>query len=151
VYKPEDFDQLYALEEMCFAPPSRFSRRYMRHLVSGSNMVTWIAEEAGQMAGFAIVEWMNEQGVMTAYIQTIEVAAEARSRGVGSELLNRIESSAQLAGARLIWLHVEVANEGAIRLYEAQGYSCVGRKENYYPLGHAALIYQKRLDAEAAN
>jgi ribosomal protein S18 acetylase RimI-like enzyme len=118
----------------------------MRQLVSRSNGATWIAAEAGQMAGFAIVQWMSEHDVITAYIQTIEVAAEARNRGVGSELLSRIEGSAQLAGARLIWLHVEVANEGAIRLYEAQGYSCVGRKEDYYPRGRAALIYQKRIE-----
>ena len=146
-YKPEDFDPLFALEELCFAPPSRFSRRYMRHLVTRSNSATWIAEEDGQIAGFAIVEWMIEKDMITAYIQTIEVAAEARNRGVGSELLIRTESAAQFAGARLIWLHVEVANEGAIRLYEAHGYNCVGRKEDYYPRGRAALIYQKRIES----
>jgi ribosomal protein S18 acetylase RimI-like enzyme len=46
---------------------------------------------------------------------------------------------------------VEAANVGAIRLYETQGYSCLGRQENYYPLGRAALIYKKRLDAGRAD
>jgi ribosomal-protein-alanine N-acetyltransferase len=165
LYTPADFDQLYALEEACFAPPSRFSRRYMRLLVQRSHAATWIAEEAGQMAGFAIVDWTVESSGVpcdgslslgcnsetTAYIQTIEVSPEARGRGVGRELLNRIEDSARLAGTRLIWLHVEEGNTAAIRLYEAQGYRCEGREEDYYPGGRAALIYVKRLNAEAVS
>jgi ribosomal-protein-alanine N-acetyltransferase len=148
LYIPEDFDPLYALEERCFQPPSRFDRRYMRLLVSRLNVATWIAEENGQIAAFAIAEWSERES--TAYIQTIEVALEMRGRGVGRELLGRIEGSARLAGAGLIWLHVEEANAAAVRLYEALGYRCEGRQEDYYPLGRTALIYLKRLDAEAA-
>jgi len=150
-YAPQDFDQLYALEELCFEPPERFSRRYMRNLVSRANVATWIAEEDGRLTGFAIVEWREGKHGVTAYIQTIEVAPEARGRGVGSELLSRIEGSARGAGAYLIWLHVEATNAGAIRLYEAHGYACEGRKENYYPQGRAALIYGKRLDSDGAS
>jgi ribosomal-protein-alanine N-acetyltransferase len=145
-YKPEDFDPLYALEELCFEPPQRFSRRYMRQLVSRANTATWIAEEDERLIGFSIVEWNQEPDGMTAYIQTIEVAQERRGCGVGHELLGRIEASARSAGAQLIWLHVEATNSGAIRLYEVHGYHCEGREENYYPLGRAGLIYKKRLD-----
>jgi ribosomal-protein-alanine N-acetyltransferase len=144
-YNPEDFDPLYALEERCFEPPSRFGRRYMRLLVGRANAATWIAEEDGRLWGFAIVEWSECRCGVTAYIQTIEVAPEMRGRGVGGALLGSIEGSARAAGAGLIWLHVEAANAGAIRLYEAQGYVCDGRQENYYPHGRAALIYVKRL------
>ena len=145
LFKPEDFDPLYALEELCFEPPSRFGRRYMRLLVGRANAATWIAEEDGRLWGFGIVEWSEERRGVTAYIQTIEVAPEMRGRGVGGALLGSIEGSARAAGARLIWLHVEAANAGAIRLYEARGYACDGRQENYYPHGRAALIYVKRL------
>jgi ribosomal protein S18 acetylase RimI-like enzyme len=150
-YKPEDFDQLYALEELCFELPQRFSRRYMRLLVCRANGATWIAEGDGRLVGFAIVEWREGKRGITAYIQTIEVAAEARGMGVGSELLSRIEGSARGAGACLIWLHVEATNAEAIRLYEAHEYRCEGREENYYPQGRAALIYAKPLGAEDAN
>jgi ribosomal-protein-alanine N-acetyltransferase len=129
-FTPEDFDRLYALEEACFEPPSRFGRRYMRQLVSHPNTATWIAEEAGQMTGFAIVEWNQEPDTVIAYIQTIEVAREHRSCGVGRELLGRIEGSARDAGTGMIWLHVEASNAGATRLYEAHGYRCEGRQEN---------------------
>lgn len=143
---PQDFDKLYALEEICFEPPYRFSRRFMRHLVSSMNVATWIADKDGQMAGFAIIEWNLEMDEVVAYIQTIEVAPEMRRCGVGNELLCRTEVSARGAGACAINLHVEATNAGAIRLYEVNGYHCEGRKENYYPRGKSALIYVKRLN-----
>ena len=148
-YTDEDFDRLYALEEVCFEPPFRFSRRTMRALVRRSHAATWMAEEKGAMAGFAIVEWTERKTGVTAYIQTIEVAPELRRHGVSRELLNRIEGSVRLVNADSIWLHVDAENAGAIRLYEAQGYHCEGRQERFYPLGRAALIYVKRLDSES--
>jgi len=148
LYNAEDFEQLYAIEEVCFQPPFRFGRGYMRQLVNSSNAATWIAEENGQMAGFGIVEWTRERGGLIAYIQTIEVAPERRGRGVGSELLCRIEGSVREAGARAIGLHVDETNGDAIRLYEAHGYQCVGKREDYYARGRAGLIYAKALKDE---
>jgi len=148
-YTPADFDQLYALEERCFEPPHRFSRRYMRLLVNRSPAGIWIAEENERLIGFAIVEWRARKDEVKAYIQTIEVAPEARGVGVGRKLLECIEWSARAAGADLIWLHVEAANAGAIRLYEAEGYQCVGRQEKFYPQNRAALIYRKRMNTSS--
>lgn len=152
LYTPQDFDALYAIEKSCFEPIFRFGRVYMRRLVQRPNAVTWIAEEDGQLAGFAIAEFSSRgcKCEVTAYIQTIEVLPAARSQGIGRQMLGRIEESARLAGAVLIWLHVEAANAAAIRLYEAQGYFCEGRQENYYPLGRAALIYVKRITPKNA-
>lgn len=148
LYQPDDFPQLYALEELCFDPPARFSRRTLRSLVSRASAATWIAEEEIQLTGFAIVVWAQRISEITAYIQTIEVAPDARCGGIGRELLQRIEASARAAGASLIWLHVEAANAAAIRLYEVRYYHCLGRRENCYPEGRAALIYKKQLATE---
>jgi ribosomal-protein-alanine N-acetyltransferase len=113
----------------------------MRQLVEAADAATWIAEEAGQMAGFAIVEWTEG----TAYIQTLEVMPEWRGAGVGGELLRRMERSALAGDSEMIWLHVDAENDGAIRLYERNGYSYENRQEDYYGLGRAALVYTKRL------
>lgn len=150
-YHPDDFTPLYALEEQCFEPADRFSRRYMRSLVTRANSATWIAEEQGTIKGFAIVEWRERRNEIAAYIQTLEVDPNFRRHGAGRELLARIEASARSAGAALIRLHVEAANAAAIRLYESQGYRCEGRRENYYPEGRAALLYVKPLTAITAS
>jgi ribosomal protein S18 acetylase RimI-like enzyme len=147
-YTEQDFAPLYAIEELCFQPPLRFGRRQMRQLVQRGNAATWIAEQDGPVCGFAIVEWMRDRGGVIAYLQTIEVAPDWRGLGVGSELLRRVEGSARAAGAEEIWLHVDAGNAAAIRLYEANGYRIEGRRENYYPLGRAALICLKALESE---
>ena len=146
-YQPADFAALYAIEESCFQPPLRFSRRYMRQLVLNPNAATWIAEKDGRMAGFAIVEWVQDEGATFAYIQTIEVAAEQRCKGIGGELLRRVEASARGAGANAIWLHVDAENSVAICLYECHGYAVQGKSEHYYARNRSALVYSKILPA----
>ena len=145
LFEPGDFDDLYAIEEVCFQPPHRFSRRYMRHLVQQSRAATWVAEESFCLSGFAIVEWSTQGAGVVAYIATIEVLPQVRCRGIGSELLRRVEGSAHAEGASEIWLHVDAENGSAIRLYEAFGYCSVGRAEHYYARGRAAKIYKKQL------
>ena len=144
-YIAEDFNQLYAIEELCFNLPERFGRRYMRQLVTATNAATWIAEEDSLMAGFAICEWTEDPAGRDAYLQTIEVDPAHRARGIARELLSRAEGSAKSAGATAIWLHVDEKNRAAIRLYQAGGFLCQGREEGYYGRGRAALIYAKPL------
>ncbi len=145
LYNPPDFPALYAIEEACFTPPVRFQRSYLRQLVRRTNGVTWIAEEHGQLAGFATAGWNRQRRQLIAYIETIEVLPIFRGRGAGSALLRSIEASAQAAEATLLWLHVDAENTAAIRLYEAHAYLRAGREEDYYPDGHSALVYLKRL------
>jgi len=145
-YKSGDFDELYAIEEICFQPPLRFPRRYVRRLVESAGTITWIAEEDGKIAGFSIADFGRDPDGLFAYIQTIEVLPEMRGRGIGNELLRRIEDSSVKEGARSIWLHVESQNAGAIRLYEAHGFKCEGRHDNYYAHGRAGLVFRKILE-----
>ena len=147
LYVPNDFDQLYAIEEVCFPPSQRFGRRYMRSIIENHNSATWIAERDGRMTGFAIVDWATEDGEATAYIETIEVLPAERRSGAGSELMDRLESSARAANAESIWLHVDSRNQAAVKLYEAFGYTVQGREEGYYGSGSAALVYAKLLAA----
>jgi ribosomal-protein-alanine N-acetyltransferase len=145
-YQPGDFPQLYAIEQECFQPPFRFPRRYMQQLVTSPAAATWIAEENEQMTAFAIVEWTSESGNTIAYIQTLEVAPAHRKRGIATELLHRLETSASTAGATAISLHVAESNASAIHLYHAHGYQPQGKEENYYAHGIPALTYFKTLN-----
>jgi ribosomal-protein-alanine N-acetyltransferase len=145
-YKREDFEALYALEEMCFQPPFRFGRRYMRSIVLREDAAAWIAEdENGAMVGFAVVLWETRQGEIRSYLETLEVKRELRGKGAGGELLRRCEESARAAGAVAMGLHVDAENGAAIGLYRAHGFELQGREEAYYPEGRAAEVYVKRL------
>lgn len=149
LYHRDDFAQLYAIEEICFQPPVRFSRRYLRQIIESGNSVTWVADQDGSVAGFSVVGFTTEADRTFAYIQTIEVTAAHRNEGIGSELLRRMEDSAVAAGATIMWLHVDAANEAAIRLYQAHGYRHQGRQEHYYDRGRAADVYVKSLQLQA--
>ena len=147
-YTPADFDETYGIEEICFQPPLRFPRRYLRRLLESADSAAWMAEEDGRIAGFAVADCdRRDEAGQFAYIETIEVLPDMRGRGIGNELLRRVEESAREKGAGAIWLHVESQNAGAIRLYEAHGYMCEGRRDNYYARGRAGLIYRKALQA----
>lgn len=145
LFEPADFHELYAIEEVCFQPPERFTRRYMRGLIGSANAATWIAEENDKLTGFAIVEWAEQGSGLIAYIATIEVLPEFRKHGIGAELLRRLEGSANAERAVAIWLHVDMENAAAIRLYERLGYAHSGRAENFYARNRPAAIYVKRL------
>jgi ribosomal-protein-alanine N-acetyltransferase len=144
-YQPGDFAQLYAVEKLCFDPPFRFDRALMRKLIANSNSTTWIAEENSELAGFAIVDWATVPKGTVAYIQTIEVHPRSRRRGIAAELLKHTENSACAAGASAIWLHVDVENFAAIRLYETRGYARKRREEHFYARHRPAFVYAKPL------
>lgn len=148
-YTAADFLALYAIEEVCFQPPIRYSRLYLQRLIASPRSATWVAEEDSQIAGFTVVEWFDEPDAgRIAYIQTIEVDPEFRRRGIAAELLRRAEASAQTAGARLLWLHVESTNEAAIGLYRAHGFTRLGSEPHYYARGRNADVYSKTLSAQ---
>jgi ribosomal-protein-alanine N-acetyltransferase len=148
-YKPEDFEALYALEEVCFQQPFQFGRAYMRSLLRRNDAATWIAEdEHGIMAGFAIVHWGNRRGGVKAYLETLEVSPEIRGKGIGGGLLRLCEESARTAGAKEVWLHVDAENDAAMGLYRKHGFERQGRVERYYPEGRAAEVYAKKLTGD---
>jgi [ribosomal protein S18]-alanine N-acetyltransferase len=144
-YQPADFAALYAVEELCFEPPFRFSRTLMRKLVANPSSATWIAEENSELAGFAIADWATVPKGTIAYIQTIEVHPALRRRGIANQLMRLSENSARAAGATAIWLHVDVENAAAIRLYENQGYARKGREEHFYARHRPAFVYAKSI------
>jgi ribosomal-protein-alanine N-acetyltransferase len=152
LYQPADFTALYAVEELCFDAPFRFSRALMRKLIANPNSATWIAKEDiakenKELAGFAIVDWATVPKGTVAYIQTIEVNPASRRQGIARELLRLSEVSALVVGATAIWLHVDVENTAAMRLYEGRGYARKGREEHFYARNRAAFIYAKSLAA----
>jgi len=149
-YQPADFAQLYAVEELCFDAPFRFSRALMLKLIGNPGSATWVAEENSALAGFTIVDWATVPKGTIAYIQTIEVHPASRRRGIAAELLNHAEASARAAGATAIWLHVDVENSAAIRLYETRGYARKGREEHFSARHRPAFVYAKPLAAAPA-
>ncbi len=92
----------------------------------------------GSMIGFVAGDPRPSEGF--SWIATIGVAPEFRRRGIGRDLLRACE--AQLTTPRMR-LSVRASNDGAIKLYEQEGYRRVDVWQSYYNDGEAAIVMEK--------
>lgn len=70
-----------------------------------------------------------------AEILTVGVAPWARRRGVGQALMTAAIGVARETGAQAMFLEVDVANVGAVALYERLGFARAGLRRAYYDRG----------------
>lgn len=151
LFEDGDLRALFAVEEVCFAPPLRFSRSLMRSLAHDPNCRTWLGIVDNIRAGFAILGLSEESGESSeddpshAYIWTIEVLPAFRRLGVARQLLMRVEESAREAGCAAIELHVSQRNSEAVALYEGCGYARFGVAPEFYGWGEDAFRYRKAI------
>jgi len=138
-YEERDLEAMYALDFACFDRPFRFRIEDIRTFAGERDAVTVLAEEAGQLVGFFIVERTGT----AAYLVTLDVSPRLRRQGLGRELLTRAERAFPDV-ARLV-LHVYTGNETAIQFYEANGYLRTGEARTFYGQGRDAWIYTKEL------
>jgi ribosomal protein S18 acetylase RimI-like enzyme len=101
----------------------------------------FVAHLGGQPVGFVLVA---PHGLAASpYIASIGVAADARGRGIGSELLRFVES--HFAGRGHLFLLVSSFNDRAYRLYSRHGYDRIGELNDYIVAGSSEIILHKRL------
>jgi len=76
------------------------------------------------------------------WIATIAVDPNFRRRGVGTALLHACEKQLGVPKARLT---VRLSNQGAIHLYEREGYATIDVWKAYYTDGEDAMVMEKTL------
>jgi ribosomal protein S18 acetylase RimI-like enzyme len=114
--------QCMALDVTAFPHPSV-------PLVSGGVPRTWIARgEQGNVLGFVATTANGK----TLDIVGIAVDATQRRGGVGRALVQTVVATARERRFRAVSLNVSTANEGAIALYESEGFVAVERMHRYY-------------------
>jgi len=114
------------LEEVCFADP--WSSKSIASELKNPLSLWVVAVEDGQVAGYA-----GSQSVLGwADMMNLAVAPEFRRRGVAERLVGELICRLQENEVTCLTLEVRVSNTPAISLYEKMGFSCVGRRPNYY-------------------
>jgi len=146
-YTESDLGTIFALDEVCFEPPFRFSARAMRQFVEARNALTVVAESesSGEIAGFCIAHVERARKGLVAYVVTLDVAPQHRRHGLARTMMERIEEQAREADCDAVALHVSVENEGAIAFYESEGYERSHMVKSFYGLGRHAYLYRKAL------
>ena len=109
-------------------PPGSTDMAVRRADVLGKGLPYLVAEQAGQVVGFAYCNWFKPRPAYRFSAEdSIYVADSARGQGVGRQLLHALACQAEAAGVRkLLAVIGDSANTGSIGLHRALGFTEVG-------------------------
>lgn len=134
-----DLNSLRHLEKVCF-PKDAWPLLDLVGVLTLPSVVRLKACDGENMVGFVAGDIRRSERI--AWIATIGVLPEYRSRGVGRALLEACERSLDMPRVKL---NVRASNRAAIHLYEESGYQRAGLWKAYYQDGEDALVMEKRL------
>ncbi|MER2493549.1 GNAT family N-acetyltransferase/peptidase C39 family protein [Catenovulum sediminis] len=141
----DDLNALVNLEAESF-DGDRISRRRLKHWLNASNGIFYIAEQNGDILGYALT--ILYKGSCLARLYSIATRPQARGMGLASRLIEECEASAYRKGRLYMRLEVAENNKNAIRLYQKLGYEEFGYYSDYYHDHQNAVRMQKRLRYE---
>lgn len=107
-------------------PAARFET-----LLAKPNVSARAAVSSEGTLGYFVMEHGAERGGAD-YLSSIGVIPEAQGKKVGERLFLEAVKTSRESGAPACWLHVDVTNHGAMRLYEKYGFEVAGLLPNNY-------------------
>jgi [ribosomal protein S18]-alanine N-acetyltransferase len=117
-----DLDRILEIERQSF-PKSPYDRTTLINLYwfYPETFMVYLDEEC-LIRGYIV---FSQDG----HIISIAVHLQARRRGIGRELLQKVTHSPKV---RKVWAEVRKSNEGAQAFYRKMGFQTVGTIPNYY-------------------
>jgi len=134
-----DLGALRRLESVCFDKDA-WSLLDLIAVLTWSEVIRFKAVDSGEMIGFVAGDPHRSNGV--AWLSTIGVDPRYQRRGIGRALLRACEARINLPRMKLT---VRISNQGAISLYEQEGYQMVDLWRGYYSDGEDGLVMGKNL------
>lgn len=121
-----DVPAVAELEAQIFSQP--WSAQGFLDALALPDTVFLVAEEEHRILGYIGMYLSIDEGEIT----NVAVTPDARRRGVGQELLLQIKREAKQRAVGRLVLEVRTSNEGAIALYEKNGFSVAGVRKGFY-------------------
>jgi len=96
--------------------------------VLGKNLPYLVAEDHGEVLGFAYCNWFKPRPAYRFSAEdSIYISENARGRGLGGQLLAALSQAAEAVGVRkLIAVIGDSANAGSVGVHRSQGFTHVG-------------------------
>ena len=144
-YRPEDFDELWHIDQQCFALGIAYSRRELAAYIRRSRAFTYVAIEdaaSARILGFVVAE-SDSSGV--GHILTIDVRPTAQRTGLGTQLLLQAQSRLLHENCSAVLLETAVDNPAALNFYKRHGYAVLETIPRYYLNSVDALVMGKHL------
>ncbi len=127
-YEPHDFAALHRLDKACFPPGISYSKTTLRYFLTLGSADCVVATDETRISGFVL----SEENPPLAHIITLDVAEKQRRSGVGTALLQKLESNLFARGVRSILLETAIDNEAAVAFWQRHGYRIEATVKRYY-------------------
>jgi ribosomal-protein-alanine N-acetyltransferase len=134
-----DLSALHKLEKESFAKDA-WPLFDLIAVLTFPNVIRIKAVEKNHMIGFIAGDPRPHEGF--GWVATIAVDPRFRLRGIGRALLHACEKELSVPRVRLT---VRTSNQGAISMYEKEGYQTIDMWQNYYNDGESAMVMEKTL------
>ena len=134
-----DLGSLRRLEQVCFEKDA-WPLLDLIAVLTWPEVIKLKAVEDGEMIGFVAGDPRPSEGAT--WVATIGVDPRYQRRGIGRTLLRACEEKTKLPHMKLT---VRMSNNGAISLYEKEGYRSVDIWKRYYNDGEDGLVMEKTL------
>ena len=112
------------------------------------HMRVLVAEERGELGGDGAGRPLGYVVAMIAgreaEIADLAVSPDARRRGVGRALIDRLLADLAAEGVGSVFLEVRESNHAARSLYESRAFQGIGRRRGYYRLPVEDALLLKR-------
>ena len=105
----------------------------------GIGKEVYILKKEEEILGFVILQIA---GTFRGYIQTLCINENYRGQGLGKKLLTFCEERIRQISPN-IFICVSSFNTGALKLYQAMGFTLVGELENFVRNGFTELLLRK--------
>jgi L-amino acid N-acyltransferase YncA len=110
-------------------PPTEADMAARRADVLGKGLPYLVAEESGQVLGFAYCQWFKPRPAYRFSAEdSIYLHPDAKGKGLGKQLLAELAAAAEAAGVRkLIAVIGDSGNAGSIGVHRSLGFTQVGQ------------------------
>ncbi len=129
-----DLVKIHAIETEVYPTPWSFSFFNMMHLLKETMFI--VATENDEIVGYCVGEIENmvklEAPIQIGHVLNVAVSHNHQHKGIGSLLLDEIESRFEDEEAEMAYLEVRESNEKAQTVYKKRGYQYVRTSKGYY-------------------
>jgi [ribosomal protein S18]-alanine N-acetyltransferase len=138
-----DFPTLLKIDKASFPPGIAYDFVELSYFMRRKGARTLVAEVNGDIVGFLLLEIISRRRAAT--LVTIDIRAERRRNGYGTELLDHSEQILREAAISRYELQVDTANTSALEFYRKHGFAIVNTLKRYYANGNDAYLMVKEI------
>ena len=146
---PITFKDILSPPQLEYMVNKMYSTNELWHQIEGGKIFFWIVEIEKAFSGFMSYE-LHSPNQSHIKIHKLYIHPTAQGKGLGKELLKKLEEFGKVQGFENLTLNVNKYNLPAINFYKKQGFIKV--KEEIIPIGNGYImddyVYSKKISAK---